>query len=1127
MGIWRAMPLLSTLAALVIIVHSAEEDFEPAYRDLRPRRLETVTPNYEQPWRIMDTEPVAIQTTPTDWDGSHQEEPPKRRRPVRKRKRRPQPTPDEDLIPQERHVYHEEYRPYQHEKFNQQAGVIRRRRKQFDSGQTERLNTWTDETVDANRPLVRKRGHKRKRPAVEDTWRELSEFNLYRPNENTEEINYETYIQPTEPIKYEDKLNYYSAGEIHLQNDDTVIKSGSDEREPPKSQEANFNDEHVQYTEADDNSDTKKDDKEDKSLSEFSLEINPIQTPTEDMIDTHEKLSEKSTNVFNEGERAESNEPLDPQTLKEVLKRSNGRSLSEILQQHNLSLVDLLHGKEKALSILKMDHSAQNDSSILVGQVNNNSTISNKSTEIKKENKRFRNRNVEPKPIESVRNTITMKTARDESMGSTLKPDMKEKVIEPTTSRPEYREIEKSNEPNQLTSETNPTTIEENVEITTTKSLIRRQFPVGVRRKLRMKPMNNTVYKSQLNRDLIALTSRRYQLSRNTSRSREWKDVMPTRVKLNVREESNKILANEVTTTSIPEETTVQDSLLDEKKTSTLTDATEVDDTSMTNIQSDSTSTEPIQTITTLDDDTTETENVPTTTPTPTTTICTTTPTTTEKPFEKPVSRSVVKASDLRRQAFNNRLKRKRLKQKTTTTEATQNYAMKDIFGMANLVSASEFIAKVQPRTTSSDEEDFTTLEDFMTTESSSKVQTKSKPTKIPKTKYSTTYATHPAILDTEETAKIEIEEILNDTRTSARLSKILMERNMTINELVEHRERGSSHIHLADIFHNASREPNPPEPFLSKSLIEPISRETYPLRALLDANLHDPTAKATTIEPNSTQLHYLNIPVVMDFGNNVNENGENMGIMSLFNNYTKIKKMDSDKNEFEEQTIETSSLPPKENKKKLTPTSRESRILKTDKDLVTWKEIIAIMHRGQNNNTNEVVETTTKDISPSQEIKKIMLDDDLDGDDGLIVLNNLHQGFDSYAASDEKIEVHAQERTEFPRAQSDARSNSAKSVTVATASIIGLAMVLFLLTYATFKWKQQRSMFRDKQSMRRDRIPTPVFENRKSHKNNSSTRSKSPMISSSNIYAIDTLDTRNGNDSPEYMWDTLRKPFQ
>lgn len=43
------MPLLTTLAALVIIVNSAEEDIEAEYRhDLRPRMLDTGTPSHDQ-----------------------------------------------------------------------------------------------------------------------------------------------------------------------------------------------------------------------------------------------------------------------------------------------------------------------------------------------------------------------------------------------------------------------------------------------------------------------------------------------------------------------------------------------------------------------------------------------------------------------------------------------------------------------------------------------------------------------------------------------------------------------------------------------------------------------------------------------------------------------------------------------------------------------------------------------------------------------------------------------------------------------------------------------------------------------------------------------------------------------
>lgn len=178
----------------------------------------------------------------------------------------------------------------------------------------------------------------------------------------------------------------------------------------------------------------------------------------------------------------------------------------------------------------------------------------------------------------------------------------------------------------------------------------------------------------------------------------------------------------------------------------------------------------------------------------------------------------------------------------------------------------------------------------------------------------------------------------------SAKLSKILKERNMTLKELVEHRERGSSHVHLADIFHNASREPNPPEPFLSKSLIEPISKETYPLRALLEANLHDP--RTTTIDPTVPQINNANIPVVMDFGNNVNENGENKGITSFFKNYSipDTNKPNSS-NESARMSYDTKNVKTNLNTEGI-GTSREARMLTSEKDSVTWNDLINLMQK-------------------------------------------------------------------------------------------------------------------------------------------------------------------------------------
>lgn len=62
----------------------------------------------------------------------------------------------------------------------------------------------------------------------------------------------------------------------------------------------------------------------------------------------------------------------------------------------------------------------------------------------------------------------------------------------------------------------------------------------------------------------------------------------------------------------------------------------------------------------------------------------------------------------------------------------------------------------------------------------------------------------------TIKTAKEEIMEFLNNKENQANLTDILKTRNMTTEELVALRERGSSQRHLADIFHNKTREPEP-----------------------------------------------------------------------------------------------------------------------------------------------------------------------------------------------------------------------------------------------------------------------------------------------------------------------------
>ncbi|XP_045526318.1 uncharacterized protein LOC123715376 [Pieris brassicae] len=1058
-----AMTLLSTLAALVIIVHTAEEEYERSQRGLRARSMDVGSPGYEQTWRAMEVEPMLPNIPQGDtWRDAEAE--PKRRR-MRKRKRRPQ-IDEPDLLTQERQI--SSNTQSRNTEFAVDPPDTKRHRKHNRKNTRNNQKDWEDES-DVERP-VRRRGHRRKRPPTIDSWPRLSEFDHLRPSEAIAEEN--VWNKETEPIHNE---NIWNKDSEPIDNeDDTNI-----EQENKEDMEENHDDtqdvpiEVVSETNAPESNAPVL--QNDKSLSEFSLES--LIKSSEDGLSFTEVKNKKPQSERNKAliKIAQNNEPLAPLTLKAILKRSNGRSLSEILQQNNLSLSDLLQGRVNALSLLK----SREENSENTNQVGDFEGI--------------------PKNKDDSDSTF----AHSES--NQINEYKKTNDPEPTTTTTEviYTTEYKSTIENQSVSSLNDTA----EDITTTpKTFVRRRFPFNLRRRTR--PVNGT-YKGQLSRDLMALTTRKYQKNRNIHRSREWVEYMPSntksrKLKPKIENKQNSETESSISmTTVLVEETTQPTQDLEDTVPTSPNDWEISDSNSFTQHKvTDAPESEVFSTTFNSDD------------------ILTTVPVTekvvtiTQKPQIIPHIRSMLNASELRRQALNNRLEKKRLREKNLSTES-HGLLQKDVLNANNMQTSSEFIAKTQPSTSNTDiETDFTTLEDFLPTEAAIRHHSRMRTTKSPNVRSSLLPKIQPYITATEETAKFEIEEILNDSMTRARLSRILKERNMTLNELVEHRERGSSHVHLADIFHNASKEPNPPEPFLSKSLIEPISKETYPLIALLEANLHDPKMNLEEIgEPSN----YMNIPVVMDFGNNVNENGENMGIMSLFNKNNGSVN-DSDGNEKQEKNIDiTPATDTKDEQKQI----REGRTMGSEKGLVNWNELFKLLH----NQSQEQEVLQPRISTKSETLQKILPDDDEEGDD-IIAFAELDKLKGNYVdTSKEDFELRLLNKIEETHARPIYNSiSNTRSVTVVTASIIGLALVLFLLTYAAFKWKQQSKIIENKQCNNDDRLPSPIFENRKGIR--SSTRSKSPMLTS-NIYSVNTLDTHAGTESPEYMWDSLRKPFQ
>lgn len=68
-----------------------------------------------------------------------------------------------------------------------------------------------------------------------------------------------------------------------------------------------------------------------------------------------------------------------------------------------------------------------------------------------------------------------------------------------------------------------------------------------------------------------------------------------------------------------------------------------------------------------------------------------------------------------------------------------------------------------------------------------------------------TTTTSTTAVTTTTFGSRDEIVDLLKSEQSSTRLARILAERNMTLEDLLQHRERGSSQLHFADFFRNAS----------------------------------------------------------------------------------------------------------------------------------------------------------------------------------------------------------------------------------------------------------------------------------------------------------------------------------
>lgn len=407
----------------------------------------------------------------------------------------------------------------------------------------------------------------------------------------------------------------------------------------------------------------------------------------------------------------QNNGAVDPVTLKDILKRSNGTSLSEILQQHNLSLADLLSGQESVISMLNSNKP----------HVTSTTKVT-ESEEYRKLNTQFSDYKGFNKPIMN---------SKEESLSLNLETKQDLRKFSPgsnvTTTQTDQMDSQE-----ELKTGESPT-----FNITVPKIVARRRLPID-RKRLRMRPMMNNTYKSQLSRDLMTLNSKQQfkHLQSNSSKPAELNEFT---LGANINNNNQIILnRNRNVTKHLREDvTTVSDIITGHFFDKSVPQASN-DEVMKENMNKEA----PIQAIANI---TVERTNLPI------------------KVSLKYTDNSVVKrpvnSSTSRQQEFNIRLKRKKPKQKSTTTASPQNSIL-NLSGGSDLISSTE---NAVSSTTSLENALILKLQHGYTPTGISKVVDNVTKARLSSHSRTTSTTTSPISSTTEEFARIEIEEILND----------------------------------------------------------------------------------------------------------------------------------------------------------------------------------------------------------------------------------------------------------------------------------------------------------------------------------------------------------------------------
>lgn len=391
---------------------------------------------------------------------------------------------------------------------------------------------------------------------------------------------------------------------------------------------------------------------------------------------------------------------------------------------------------------------------------------------------------------------------------------------------------------------------------------------------------------------------------------------------------------------------------------------------------------------------------------------------------------------------------------------------------------------------------------------------------------------------------KTELMDLLNDRRSGARLVKVLRQRNMTIDELIEHRKRGSSQVHLAEIFFNrkasepSTTEPTQPEhqetmqqqqPHQSSKMNVVTAFKNFPDFKLDSVKSVSPDEIKTDSQGSSYFTSIENIQPTAEIGKDTRANRKPFVIKLAETAATP-----------RQHNIPTHSWNTESNINSHTPRSEHNFLNSRSPAIASLFAASAATTKQHNN----IMRPSTGDETNMNTAFHDIVDQ-----------NRNDAAARSHDPLDLELSGHGYKRNNVLIENAQVPIG-VRSAIVASASIVLISLTIFFVIFMVCRWRQRRKRkicYSDRFQALRGRLPILGSRNRFDHVDMmdhpphrrttpsaaSSKRSTSPAIaylsSTANSSArrstntnskLNTMDP-NSPEVQEYLYDAMRKPFQ